>query len=135
MTRRIPEDTPRTLLLALAVWAIGSVVAAVEGVFTKLSPGELAGLGAFAFAFALATLYLDRTVREYLQRASTRSLVTFVLELDVGIAIGTMVALALAHGQAAVALTRFPLAVVIVFAIPVAAVGHWLLAERLLRRR
>ena len=33
------------------------------------------------------------------------------------------------------ALTRFPLAVVIVFAIPVAAAGHVLLAERLLRRR
>jgi hypothetical protein len=135
MTRRIPEDTPRTLLLALGIWGAASVVAALEGVFAKLSLAELAGLGGFAFAFAAATLYLDRGVRAYLLRARTRSLVTFAIEMDLGIAIGTMLALGLANGNVDAALKAFPLAAVIVFAIPVAAVGHVLLAERLLRLR
>jgi hypothetical protein len=135
MTRKIPEDTPRTLLVALGAWAIAAVVAGLEGVFAKLSVAELAGLGTFAFAFATATLYLDDAVRTYLQGASTRRLLTFAIEMDLGIAVGTMLALGLANGNVAAALTRFPLAVVIVFAIPVAAAGHVLLAERVLRRR
>lgn len=135
MKRKIAEDTPATLLVALGAWAIAAVVAALEGVFAKLSVAELAGLGAFAFAFATATLYLDDAVRTYLRGAGTRALLTFAIEMDLGIAVGTMLALGLANGNAAAALTRFPLAVVIVFAIPVAAAGHVLLAERLLRRR
>ena len=135
MKRTIAEDTPRTLLVALGAWAIATVVAALEGVFAKLSVTELVGLGTFAFMFATATLYLDNAVRTYLQGASTRSLLTFAIEMDIGIAVGTMVALGLANGNVVAALTRFPLAVVIVFAIPVALAGHVLLAERLLRRR
>lgn len=135
MKRKPIEDTPRILLVALGAWAIASVVAALEGVFAKVSVAELAALGTFAFVFAAATSYLDASVRDYLLQARTRSLLAFVLEMDLGIAVGTMVALGLANGNAAAALTRFPLAVVIVFAIPVAAVGHVLLAERLLRRR
>ena len=135
MTRKIPEDTPRVLFVALGAWAIAAVVGAMEGVFAKLSLAEMAGLAAFAFAFAAATTYLDESLRKYLAAARTRSYLKFVVEIDLAMAIGTMLALGLAKGDAAAALTRFPLAVVLVFALPVAAVGHLLLAERLLRRR
>lgn len=135
MKQRIAEDTPRTLLVALGAWAVATVVPAVEGVFAKLTAGELAGLAAFAFAFAVSAVFFDEKLRRYLLGTSTRALLTFAIEMDLGIAVGTMVALGLAEGNAAVALTRFPLAVVILFAAPVAAIGHLLLAERLLRRR
>lgn len=135
MKRRIPEDTPRTLLVALGIWALATVIPAVEGVFAKLAVRELAGLAAFAFAFAAATVYFDGSLRDYLRGASTRALLTFAIEMDLGIGVGTLVALGLANGNLEAALTRFPLAVVVLFAAPVAAVGHVLLAERLLRRR
>lgn len=135
MKQRIAEDTPRTLLLALGTWAAATVVPAVEGVFAKLSTGELAGLATFAFAFATATVFFDEKVRRYLEGVSTRGLLTFAVEMDLGIAVGTMVALGLADGNVAAALSRFPLAVVVLFAAPVAAIGHLLLAQRLLSRR
>jgi hypothetical protein len=134
MKRRISEDTPRTLLLTLGLWAAAAVIPAVEGVYAKLSAREIASLGLFAFAFAAITAYADKSVRAYLAGARTRSLVTFVIEMDLGIAIGTMLALGFANGNVEAALTRFPLAVVVLFALPVAAVGHLLLAERLLKR-
>jgi len=40
MTRKIAEDTPRTLLVALGAWAIAAVVAVLEGPFAKLSMAE-----------------------------------------------------------------------------------------------
>jgi len=130
-----PEDTPRVLFVSLGIWAVATVVAAMQGVFAKLSPAELGTLSIFAFVFATATTYLDRGLRDYLATRSTRSYLTFVIEVDLGIAIGTMIALGLAQGRVAAALTSFPLAVVIVFALPVAAVAHLLLAQRLLRRQ
>lgn len=135
MNRKIPEDTPRVLFVALGLWGVAVVAAALEGVFTKLSTPELAALSAFAFVFAAATTYLDASLRAYLLAARTRSYLTFAIEMDLGIAIGTMLALGFAGSDAHAALARFPLAVVILFALPVAAVGHLLLAERLLRRR
>jgi len=130
-----PEDTPRVLFAALGIWAIATVVAAMQGVFAQLSLAELGALSIFAFAFATATTYLDRGLRDYLATRSTRSYLTFLIEVDLGIAIGTMIALGLAQGRVAAALTSFPLAVVIVFALPVAGVAHLLLAQRLVRRR
>ena len=129
-----PEDTPRILFVALGIWAVATVVAALQGVFAKLSLVEMGGLSLFAFVFASATTYLDRSLRDYLATRSTRSYLTFVIEVDLGIAIGTMIALGLAHGRVEAALTTFPLAVVIVFALPLAGVAHLLLAQRLLRR-
>ena len=58
-----------------------------------------------------------------------------MIEVDLGSAIGTMIALRLAQGRVAAALASFPLAVVILFALPVAAVAHVLLAQRFLRRQ
>jgi hypothetical protein len=130
-----PEDTPRVLFVTLGIWAIATVVAAMQGVFARLSLAELGALSIFAFVFVTATTYLDRGLRDYLATRSTRSYLTFLIEVDLGIAIGTMIALGLAQGRVAAALTSFPLAVVIVFALPVAAVAHLLLAQRLLRRR
>jgi hypothetical protein len=135
MTRKLPaEDTPRILFVALGAWAIATVVAALDGVFAKFSLAQLGGLAAFAFAFATVTTFVDRSLRDYLARASTRSYLAFAIEVDLGIAIGTMLALGLAQGRVEAALTSFPLAVVIVFALPVAGVAHLLLAQRLLRR-
>lgn len=131
MTRAIPEHTPRVLLVALGAWAAAAVMAALEGVFTKLSLAELAALGGFGFVFAAATVYLDAGVRRYLLAVRTRSLVAFALEMDVAIGVGTLLALSLANGNAEAALLRFPLAVVVVFALPVAAVGHALLTLRI----
>jgi len=130
-----PEDTPRVLFVTLGIWAVATVVAAMQGVFAKLSLAELGALSIFAFVFATATLCLDRGLRGYLATRSTRSYLTFVIEVDLGIAIGTMIALGLAHGRVEAAFTSFPLAVVVVFALPVAAVAHLLLAQRLLHRR
>jgi hypothetical protein len=135
MKTRTHEDTPRVLFIALGLWAIATVAGALEGVFAKLTLVELAALSTFAFAFAIAAAYGDLSLRHYLVRASTRSLLTFIVEVDLGIAIGTMLALGLGQGAWPVALLKFPLAVVIVFALPVAGVAHVLLAERLLRRR
>ena len=130
-----PEDTPRVLFVALGIWAVATVVAALQGVFAKLSLAELGALSIFAFAFATATIYFDRGLRDYLSTRTTRSYLTFVIEVDLGIAIGTMIALGLAHGRVEAALTSFPLAVVAVFALPVAGIAHVLLAQHVLRRR
>lgn len=134
MKTRTQENTPRILFVALGLWAVATVVGALEGVFAKLSLVELAALSTFAFTFATATAYGDQSLREYLTRARTRNLLTFILEADLGIAIGTMLALGLGQGTWQTALGKFPLAVVIVFALPVAGVAHVLMAERLLRR-
>lgn len=129
-----PEETPRILFVALGIWAVATVAAALQGVFAKFSLAEMSALSLFAFAFASATTYLDRPLRDYLATRSTRSYLTFVVEVDLGVAIGTMIALGLAHGRVEAALTSFPLAVVIVFALPLAAIAHVLLALRLVRR-
>jgi hypothetical protein len=131
---RPPEDTPRLLFVALGLWGIATVVAATSGVFAKLALAQLGALSLFAFLFAAITVYVDASLRDYLATASTRSYLTFIIEVDLGIAIGTMVALGLAEGRIAAALTTFPLAVVIAFALPVAGVAHLLLAHRLVRR-
>lgn len=131
MTRKIAEDTPRVLLLSLGAWAAAAVMGALQGVFARLSLAELAGLGAFAFVFAAASVYLDAGVRDYLLAVRTRRLVAFAIEMDVAIAVGMLLSIALAGDNVEAALLRFPLAVVVVFALPVAAVGHGLLALRL----
>lgn len=131
----IPEETPRTLALALGGWALGATVGALEGVFEKLALVELAGLGAFAFLFAAATAHLDERVRELLAAIRTRSLFTFAIEMDLGLAVAAMLAIGFANGDVIGAVARFPFAVVVLFVVPVAAVAHVLLIERLLGSR
>lgn len=131
----IPEETPRTLGLALAGWALGVTIGSLEGVFEKFSPVELAGLATFAFLFATATTHLDQRVRELLATIRTRSLFTFAIEMDLGLAVAAMLAIGFANGDVIGAVAKFPFAVVVLFVAPVAAVAHVLLIERLLRSR
>ena len=133
--RTIPEETPRTLALALAGWALAVAFGSFEGVFAKLSPVEVAGLGAFAFAFATATAYLDSQVKALLAAIRTRSLLTFAIEIDLVLAVAAMLAAGYANGDVIAAAAKFPFAVVALFVAPVAGVAHVLFIERLARSR
>ena len=133
--KKTHEDTPRTIALALAVWALAAAAGALEGIFTKLSPREIAALATFAFAFATATTYLDTRINALLSSLRTRSLLTFAIEADLAIAVASMLALGFAGGDIAAASARFPLAFLVLFAVPVAAIAHVRLLDRILRRR
>ena len=133
--KMIPEETPRTLAIALAIWALAIAAGSFEGVFAKLSPVEVAGLGAFAFVFATLTTYVDPRVRALLAAIRTRSLLTFAIEIDLVLAVAAMLAAGYANGDVIAAAARFPFAVVALFVAPVAGVAHVLFIERLARSR
>lgn len=70
MKRRIPsENTARVLALAFAFFGVLLVLGITSGVFARLPAETLALLGAFSFAFALLTYWLDRQVRAWIQAA------------------------------------------------------------------
>lgn len=135
MTTRILEDTPRTLLVALALWAVAVAAASWAGVLAKLSPATLAALVAVAFAFATGVMFLDRGVARLFEGASLRSLFTWAVEADVLIALSAMLAVPLAQGPWAEAVTRMPLALVAFFTLPIAGALHLVVLGRLVRAR
>lgn len=129
--RRTLENTPRTLGLALSLWAAAVAAGTYAGIFTKLAPGELAGLALFAFGFATATAWLDRGLRAFLDSIAPRRLFSFVIEADILIALSAMVAVPLLEGAILPALGQFPLALVVLFVAPVAATAHLVAIARL----
>ena len=66
MERIVKEDTPRVLALAAAFFGGLAVLGWIEGVFARMSPGTLQGLGLLVSAVVAATLLLDREVRALL---------------------------------------------------------------------
>ena len=81
-----PENSTnvrRVVGLALAVWGLGVVAGWNDGVFAKLSDVELAALALFAFVFASASYFLDRSLRgiELSWRAMGAALATAALVL------------------------------------------------------
>lgn len=80
-TTRFREDTPATLAIALALWGLGTVLAAFTGAFAKFSPGFIGALAAFAFGFATVTTYLDFRVRATIGRMPLPVLALFAAAL------------------------------------------------------
>jgi hypothetical protein len=120
--RPIPENTPRTLGLALGAWSAGVALAALDGVFARLAPQANAALVVFACAFALATYALDAQVRAHVHRMPRSLLVAAAIAADIAIALALRDADVDAGMVAAVA--RLPLALVAYFGLPLAAVAH-----------
>lgn len=109
------EDTPRTLLVAVALWGALVAAAAHAGAFARLSAAELAALAAFGFVFATATYCLDRQVRNLVDAIDLRALAILALVADGAIAAGA--------GLAMMA--------VVVFAVPLAGAAQVALVDRL----
>ena len=110
MNRRIPEDTPRILFIALGAWAIAAVAGCAGGRVRE----ALAGRAGRARRVRLRVRRRDHVPgrvaahvpgRGAARAASSRSWSRSTSPS----AIGTMLALALANGDTAAALTRFPL--------------------------
>ena len=121
MRNRSPAEEPgRAVAVALALWAAAVALAAIEGVFAKLSPGTLAALAAFAVLYAPAVYLADRELRR------------FVLDLDPRWLGGA--ALVLDAALAAAILAQFQLAIAGCFVAPLAAVLTLASAERILAR-
>jgi hypothetical protein len=59
------EETGRVLALAAGLWGSVIAVAALEGAFTRFEGPSLAMLAGFVSLFAVATVFLDRQVRDY----------------------------------------------------------------------
>jgi hypothetical protein len=74
------DDPIRLLVLVLATWGAAVAEASHDGVFAKLSEPEAAALALFAFAFAPACYFLDRSLREL--ALSPRSLAIAVVAVD-----------------------------------------------------
>lgn len=73
MEKHLPnEECASVLGLALAIWGAAVALAALEGVFAKLSPATLTALAIFALAYAPATVLLDRAIGEFLGRIDIR---------------------------------------------------------------
>jgi hypothetical protein len=132
---RTVENTPRTLGLALSLWGLGVATAGISGAFARFAPEEIAGLALFVFFFATATAWLDRGVRAWLAAISPRTLFSFVIEADVLIAVSAMLSLGLGEGSLLPALARFPLVLVALFVVPLAATAHLVVFARLLRAK
>jgi hypothetical protein len=120
--RPIPENIARIVAVALAGWAGGVVWAAAEGVLARLEPAVALALAVFATAFAAGTYALDAGVRAFLHRAPRGQWLAIASGADVILALAF--AAAFAHGDAVAAFTRWPLALVAYFGIPLAAVVH-----------
>jgi hypothetical protein len=76
-SRRVPENTPRVIALALGGWALFVALAGAGGAFARLSPTLFAVLVVLGVAFAAATYYLDRGIRATLDRIDLRALTLF----------------------------------------------------------
>jgi hypothetical protein len=120
-TRPIPENTPRTLGLALGAWSAGVALAAGDGVFARLAPAADLALAVFACAFALATYALDAQVRAHVHRMPRALLAAAAIAADIAIALAFRDA-NLEAGMTAAA--RLPLALIAYFGLPLAAVVH-----------
>ena len=65
--RRIPQDTARVIVLALAFFGLFVALGWTHGVFERLGGGERWALGLFALGFAIATCFVDDDIRAWLR--------------------------------------------------------------------
>jgi hypothetical protein len=127
------EDTARTLGVALGVWAVAITSGSLHGSFARLDPLELGAVAFSGFAYALAVVWLDRGVRDWLYAVSPRAFLTVLVEADVLLAVSAMLAMGLVEGPIEPALARFPLALIVLFVAPAAAAAHVIGLARLVR--
>lgn len=120
--RPIPENTARTVAIALAGWAGAVAWAAAEHVFARLDPGFALALAGFATVYAAATYGLDAGLRAFLLRAPRGAWAAAAAAADAGLVL--VIAATLAHADPLAAFTRLPLALVAYLGIPLAAVAH-----------
>ncbi len=118
----IPEDTPRTITLGLALWSGGVALAAFDGVFARLDPAVGVALAAFACAFALATYALDVKVRAHVHLMPRAGLAAAAVAADAALAFA--VQQTCTEAQPLAAFARLPLAFIAFFGMPLGAVAH-----------
>jgi hypothetical protein len=121
MRNRTPaEETARAVVVALGLWSAAVALAAIEGVFAKLSSGTLAALAAFAVLYAPAMYLADRELRRFVLGLDARWLGGAALILDAALA--------------AAILGQFQLAIAGCLVAPLAAVLTLASVERLAAR-
>jgi hypothetical protein len=76
-SRRLPENTPRVIALALGAWFLSVALAGASGAFAIISPSLFAALVVLGVMFATATYYLDRGVRAAVGAIDLRTLALF----------------------------------------------------------
>jgi hypothetical protein len=120
MKTHVPqEESARILALAIVAWGVVVALAAIEGVFDKLSETTWVALALFALIYTPATYRADRSLREFVLGIELRSIAIAALAMDAAL-IAAMVA-------------RVPLPVVAFFGAPLAVAMHVALLERFLR--
>jgi hypothetical protein len=127
------DNTSRTLTLALGLWALAVAGGSLSGVFSRLPDEELAALSLFGFAFAMLAAHLDRDVAAWVAQVRTVTLATVAIEADLAIALALMLATGFAEGAIEPGLQRLLAGSAVLFAAPLAAVAHVLVAQRWLR--
>lgn len=80
----------RAVGLALSVWGLAVLEGWHDGVFAKLSDVEIAALALFAFVFATASYFLDRSLRE--MELSRAGMAAALAMSSAGVVLGTMLA-------------------------------------------
>jgi hypothetical protein len=111
------EDTGRVIAVALALWAIAVGAATAEGVFERMAEGEFAALAIFATLYAPATYRIDRRIRDYVLARPARQVMLATAALNL------VLAATLAAGA--------PWPLLAFLGLPLAAVAHFALVERL----
>ena len=120
MNKHVPqEESARILAIAIVAWGVGVALAAGEGVFSKLSETTRVALALFALAYAPATYWADRTLREFVLAIELRWIAIAALAMDVALA--------------AAMVSRVALPLVVFFGAPLAVAMHVALLERFLR--
>jgi len=98
----VPEDARVSIGVAIALWGATVVGAAASGLFEKFAFEETLALASFSAAFALATYFLDASVRAVVDSLRHRA----------AIAVGLGVALSLGWPNIPAVIFILPLAAV-----------------------
>jgi hypothetical protein len=118
MSKHSPnEETGRVIAVTVALWAIAVAAATAQGVFERMGEGEFAALAIFATLYAPATYRIDRRIREYVLARPVRHVMLATAALNL------VLAAALTAGA--------PWPIFAFLGLPLAAVAHFALVERL----
>ena len=112
-----------TVFVAISLWSASVVLAALSGVFVKMTPAVFDALAIFAMAFSVATYYLDGDVHDWVRRLKASSVRTAALSLDALLAAG-LVALANTDGAWLAHIADWPYASIPLLVAPLALVLH-----------
>jgi len=82
----VAEDPRVSIGVAIAVWGATVVGAAASGLFEKFALEETIALAAFAAAFALATYFLDASVRALVDSLRHRAAIAAALGIGLAFA-------------------------------------------------